>query len=168
MREDVGVGVGAYGDERGHGWACAGRSSPYSGKVCCSAGEVQSQGRTLQDFPFFSAPIGLWRSKRAQGPQSASILRLSRGCLVAVAWRRSSRLFRAKSCGNCRENLCSRAAEKGHEYNGPISPRPRAWSTQKRADEAMTARVARGKNYTSFNSCSTKRSPELTSQLPCA
>ena len=46
------------------------------------------------------------RSKRAQGPQSASILRLSRGCLVAVAWRRSSRLFRAKSCGNCRENLC--------------------------------------------------------------
>ena len=32
-------------------------SSPYSGKVCCSAGEVQSQGRTLQDFPFFSAPI---------------------------------------------------------------------------------------------------------------
>ena len=77
------------------------------------------------------------RSKRAQGPQSASILRLSRGCLVAVAWRRSSRLFRAKSCGNCRENLCSRAAEKGHEYNGPISPRPRAWSTQ---DERTSGR----------------------------
>ena len=37
---------------------------------------------------------------------NASILRLSRGCRVAVAWRRCSRLFRAESCGNCRENLC--------------------------------------------------------------
>ena len=96
----------------------------------------------LQDFPF-RTNIGLIQARACAAkrfhPTSLA------GCLVAVAWRRCSRLFRAESCGNFRENLCYRAALKGYEYTGPSNPRQRTCPTQD--DRTMAARVARGKKY---------------------